>query len=101
MDVKVILGFVIVGVVCFFLGMAWKSRSAQRGGGQMLISQPGRKVSSLQESPKTRIDDASLEQVKDLIRAKQKIEAIKLFREQTDVGLKEAKDAVDAIEKEM
>ena len=99
MDVKIILGFVIVGVVCFFLGVAWKSRSAP--GGPMLISQPGRTVRPLQENQQTRIDDASLEQVKELIRAKRKIEAIKLFREKTNVGLKEAKDAVDAIEDEM
>ena len=35
--------------------------------------------------------------VKDLARAGKKIEAIKLYRAQTGLGLKEAKDAVDAL----
>jgi ribosomal protein L7/L12 len=34
-----------------------------------------------------------------LLAAGQKIEAIKLYRERTGVGLKEAKDAVDALER--
>ncbi|MDO9015846.1 MAG: ribosomal protein L7/L12 [Deltaproteobacteria bacterium] len=34
-----------------------------------------------------------------LIRAGQKIEAIKVYRESTRCGLKEAKDAVDALER--
>ena len=34
-----------------------------------------------------------------LIRAGQKIEAIKVYREATRCGLKEAKDAVDALER--
>lgn len=37
--------------------------------------------------------------VADLLREGRKIEAIKLFREQTGVGLKEAKDAVEAMER--
>jgi ribosomal protein L7/L12 len=36
--------------------------------------------------------------IEDLVRRRQKIEAIKLYREWHGVGLKEAKDAVDAIE---
>ncbi|NJK43870.1 MAG: hypothetical protein HC933_05910 [Pleurocapsa sp. SU_196_0] len=35
----------------------------------------------------------------ELIRSNQKIEAIKLYREQTGLGLKEAKDAVEALER--
>jgi len=38
---------------------------------------------------------------RDLIRKGNKIEAIKIYREYTGVGLKEAKDAVEAIEREM
>jgi ribosomal protein L7/L12 len=38
------------------------------------------------------------EAVRSLILAGQKIQAIKLYREQTGVGLREAKDAVDAME---
>ncbi|MFI5274614.1 MAG: hypothetical protein ACHQ4H_16400 [Ktedonobacterales bacterium] len=39
--------------------------------------------------------------VRDLLRAGQKINAIKLYREQRHVGLKEAKDAVDSLEREL
>ncbi|MBV9469115.1 MAG: ribosomal protein L7/L12 [Abitibacteriaceae bacterium] len=35
--------------------------------------------------------------VEELVRSGQKIQAIKLYREQTGVGLKEAKDAIDAM----
>jgi large subunit ribosomal protein L7/L12 len=38
------------------------------------------------------------QQLADLIRSGRKIEAIKLYRSQTGVGLKEAKDAVEAQE---
>lgn len=42
-----------------------------------------------------------LAQVKDLLRQGQKIAAVKLYRQATGVGLKEAKDAIDAMEKEL
>jgi ribosomal protein L7/L12 len=39
-----------------------------------------------------------LKDVIDLLKSKKKIDAIKLYREKTGVGLKEAKVAVDALE---
>jgi ribosomal protein L7/L12 len=39
--------------------------------------------------------------VEDFVRRGQTIEAIKLYREQHSVGLKEAKDAVDAMERRL
>lgn len=42
---------------------------------------------------------AGLDAVADLLRAGQKIEAIKRYRELTGVGLKDAKDAVEAMER--
>jgi ribosomal protein L7/L12 len=45
-----------------------------------------------------RVDGDLAARVRSLTEAGQKIEAIKLFRERTGVGLKEAKDAVEAIE---
>lgn len=45
-----------------------------------------------------RIDDAA---ILDLIRRNRKIEAIKLMREKTGLGLAEAKDAVEALERDM
>ena len=41
------------------------------------------------------------QQVQDLIRRGNKIEAIKVYREQTGLGLREAKDAVEAMEHSM
>ncbi len=41
--------------------------------------------------------ESSDEEILDLIRRNQKIQAIKLYRERTGVGLKEAKDAIDAL----
>ncbi|MEW5829181.1 MAG: hypothetical protein AB1846_09860 [Chloroflexota bacterium] len=46
--------------------------------------------------------DAMLEdRIRQLLAARQKIEAVKLYRERYRVGLKEAKDAVDAVEAQM
>lgn len=44
-------------------------------------------------------DDALLDQLRQLLRDDRKIEAIRLYREQTGAGLKEAKDAVEAVER--
>ena len=41
------------------------------------------------------------EQIKELLAKGQKVAAIKLYREMTGIGLKEAKDAVDAINAHM
>ncbi len=45
------------------------------------------------------IDDRDLDQLRALLAQNQKIEAIKFYRERTGVGLKEAKDAVEALER--
>lgn len=42
-----------------------------------------------------------MSQVQAMIMSGRKIEAIKLYREMTDVGLKEAKDAVEVLERQM
>ena len=41
------------------------------------------------------------EQIKELLTKGQKVAAIKLYREMMDISLKEAKDAVDAINAQM
>jgi len=48
-------------------------------------------------SPALRVDDDLVSRVRSLTQAGQKIEAIKLLREWTGAGLKESKDAVEAI----
>jgi large subunit ribosomal protein L7/L12 len=45
------------------------------------------------------IDDRDLDQLRALLAQNQKIEAIKFYRELTGAGLKEAKDAVEALER--
>ena len=45
-----------------------------------------------------RLDETLLPQIRALLASNQKIEAIKLVRQHTSLGLKEAKDAVDEIE---
>jgi ribosomal protein L7/L12 len=47
------------------------------------------------------ISNSDTAQIISFLRANQKIEAIKLFRERTNLGLKEAKDAVEAIERQL
>lgn len=69
---------------------------------QVYLTDDGVKASSLlndllDNQPVTRGVD--IEGVQQLVREGKKIEAVKLVREQTDLGLKEAKDAVDSIER--
>jgi hypothetical protein len=53
--------------------------------------------------PMVRVGDERIdnEEIRALIRQDQKIEAIKLVRERTGLGLAEAKDAVEALEQTM
>lgn len=53
--------------------------------------------------PMVRVGDERIdnEEIRALIRADRKIEAIKLVRERTGLGLAEAKDAVEALERTM
>lgn len=46
-------------------------------------------------------DSSSLDEVKRLVQSGRKIEAIKLVREESGLGLKEAKERVDAVETQM
>ncbi|UNU44869.1 hypothetical protein EAO27_01300 [Sphingopyxis sp. YF1] len=50
-----------------------------------------------------RVGDAHIDddEIRDLIRQNRKIEAIKRMRERTGLGLAEAKDAVEALERQM
>jgi ribosomal protein L7/L12 len=45
--------------------------------------------------------EPKIEQIKRALFAGQKIEAIKIYREQTNSGLKEAKDAIEKLEAEL
>ena len=53
---------------------------------------------SARENCNANVDEPTMREVVRLIRKRQKIEAIKVLREATRLGLKESKDAVEQIE---
>jgi len=103
MSVKIILGFILVGLVCYTVGRL-SARRGQNGDGQMLQNSALRNfngadavnTSALESGT---LDAATLDEIKNLIRKGQTISAIKIYRERTNCGLREAKDAVESIEK--
>ncbi|ALJ13370.1 ribosomal protein L7/L12 [Sphingopyxis macrogoltabida] len=74
-----------------------------RGGGRRDLTAPPPARPPMPRIGEARIDDARIddEEIRELIRQNRKIEAIKRLRDQTGLGLKEAKDAVEAIEARM
>jgi len=103
MSVKLILGFILVGLVCYIIGRLSTRRGQSSGDGQMLqtsalrnFNQAGANTGALKSGT---LDMATLEEIKNLLRERQLIEAIKIYRKLTNCGLREAKDAVEAIMK--
>jgi Ribosomal protein L7/L12 C-terminal domain len=82
-------------VILVFLGLSLFARGGGNVGPRLLSLD--RKLNLILENlgidPNQGID----KQVAELMRGGQKIEAIKLYREQTGVGLKEAKDYVEGL----
>lgn len=72
-----------------------------RGGGRSDLTAPP--PSRPAPRPMIRIGDERIddEDIRELIRQNRKIDAIKLMREKTGLGLAEAKDAVEAMEDAM
>ena len=99
MSIKLILAFVLVGLVCYILGRL--SGGSRGGAGQMLQTSAPRAFTPLSAntSPPTAaaLDAAVLEEIERQVRAGQLINAIKLYRQRTNCSLREAKDAVDSI----
>jgi large subunit ribosomal protein L7/L12 len=94
------------GLLLFALGFlcgAGLILALRRGGGRDLtgpprtLSQPNAAQTIVTVRTET-IDD---DEIRELIRQNRKIEAIKRLRDATGLGLKEAKDAVDALEHTM
>lgn len=50
---------------------------------------------------KATVDPAGVPEIVQLLQRKRKIEAIKIYREMTGLGLKESKDAIDALERQL
>ncbi|HZH29800.1 MAG TPA: hypothetical protein VEY11_03480 [Pyrinomonadaceae bacterium] len=102
MSVKVLLLLLFVGLVAYALGR----RSGKRAGGDgrpMLQPFAPRTLdaSRLAGAHAVTLDAASLEQIKRLLHERQLIEAIRTYRERTNCGLREAKEAVELIEKSL
>lgn len=94
------------GFLLFALGFlcgAGLVLALRRGGGRDLtgpprtLSQPNAAKTVVTVRTET-IDD---EEIRELVRQNRKIEAIKRLRDATGLGLKEAKDAVEALERTM
>ncbi len=77
--------------VLFSLGWIRWTRNVQRTWGDA-----GRPVTPASRLP-TRVDPQTRQEAQELLALGQRIEAIKLVRERTAMGLKEAKDYVDAL----
>ncbi len=84
-----------VSLLTAIIGRVWPmpDPSAKR------IAYLERRVSEL--SKRLGVEEAPLTEVQELVTQGRKINAIKLYREQTGVGLREAKEAVDSLEAQM
>ncbi|AQA00219.1 hypothetical protein BWQ93_18455 [Sphingopyxis sp. QXT-31] len=74
------------------------ARFLRGGGGRRDLTAPPPARPPLRRVGDERIDD---EEIRELIRQNRKIDAIKLMRQKTGLGLAEAKDAVEAMEDAM
>ncbi|MGH9943907.1 MAG: ribosomal protein L7/L12 [Pyrinomonadaceae bacterium] len=95
MSFKLLLAFAAVALAFYLFGRLTRG-AGDDGRGPMLQS----------GAPRPAITDVAVpadvgEQVKSLLRGGNKIEAIKVYREASGRGLKEAKDAVEGIERRM
>ena len=85
-DIEIFAAGVIVGLILRgFFGRSASVDSARQNAVYSAPTPPG----------------AASDQIADLIRRGKKIEAIKVYREQTGVGLKDAKDAVEDMERRL
>ncbi|MGH6651379.1 MAG: ribosomal protein L7/L12 [Sphingopyxis sp.] len=100
------MGVLIPFVLGLLLGVALTLFLIRKGQGDRrdLTAPPPRAAPRTPEMrPMVRVGDERIgdEDILDLIRQNRKIEAIKLMREKTGLGLAEAKDAVEALERDM
>ena len=100
MDATYLLGFILIGLVCFIVGFVAGRRSALRAGPMIMQPSPLH-MSRPMGAPQGATLAGEMEDVRACIRGGNKIQAIKIYRERTGLGLKESKDAVEAMEREM
>jgi large subunit ribosomal protein L7/L12 len=105
LDVKFIIVVAAVGLVCFLAGLVVGSRRGRRDG-RMIVQQSPLAADALPpvaSAGASRVAPGSVNiqlgrDLEQLLSAGKKIEAIKLVRGRTGLGLKEAKDAVERLE---
>jgi len=90
---------IIAGIVIFFAGYLLGKKSSHNSGARM----PEMPKQSLPQMPMSsqgaRLSKKDIEaQINHLLQLSQKIEAIKFLRQERPLGLKEAKDYVEALE---
>lgn len=100
------MGALIPFVLGLLLGVALTLFLIRKGQGDRrdLTAPPPRAAPRTPEiRPMVRVGDERIsdDEILDLIRQNRKIEAIKLMRERTGLGLAEAKDAVEALERDL
>jgi ribosomal protein L7/L12 len=86
MDPTMIVAGLVIGAAIGFVILKFMFGAKPQGG--VVVDQP----------PRERLAPASMDEVAELNRQGRKIEAIKIYRELTGVGLAEAKSAVEAME---
>lgn len=96
MSIKLILLLIFVGLFCYILG---RLSGGRRDTGQMLQTHTPRTLDAARAAQGNRLDADSLAEIKRLLGERQLISAIKIYRQQTNCSLREAKDAVEAIAK--
>ena len=102
MSIKLILAFVLVGLICYILGRLSGGRHEGGGGGAPMLNTAAPRTLDAARAATAppdagALDAASLEEIKRLLRDRQLISAIKIYREQTRCSLLEAKNAVESI----
>jgi len=93
---------IAIGVAMLLL-IGWALRSSRgrdplMGGGRAPVRRPPSAARELSGVPVAALSPEIAEQVRGLLTAGRKIEAIKLVRETTHCGLREAKDLVESME---
>jgi hypothetical protein len=102
MSIGVFIGYAVAFLVGLILGRVWGGASARRGG--QMLTQRAAYTPPLASTPSpfnvaasAPADATFEEEVRRIADSGNLIHAIKLYRERTGCGLKEAKDAVERI----
>ncbi len=99
MEVGAVIGYLVAFLLGLLLGRVWGGAAARKGGNMISTRRAStpRPLASAPSRPGAPPDAAFEAEVRRLVAAGNIINAIKLYRERTGCGLKEAKDAVERI----